>query len=111
MDDIKIAVEPKVPTVETLTADLNKALSQFAFTYLRLGDLMNHTQTMLRGARKMGASGDQVAVLAVDLDAVQKAFNMSVPVFSKGALPEVEQQAVNQMIEVIKSMKKPEPKQ
>lgn len=111
MDDIKIAVEPTAPTVETLTKELDNALSKFALTYLRLGDLMNRTQTLLRGARKMGASGNQVAVLAADIDALQKSYNQSVSVFSKGALPETEQHAVDKMIANIKNMRAQPPKQ
>lgn len=111
MDDIKIAVEPATPTVETLTAELNEALNRFALTYLRLGDMMSHIQSLLQGARTMGKSGEQVAVLAKDIESVKQAYNKSVAVFSKGALPATEQKAVDQMIAHIRNTRAQPPPQ
>jgi hypothetical protein len=87
---------------DDLKKQLEDALSAFALTYLRLGDLMTHTQTLLRSGRAMGKSGQQVAVLKDALTAVEKSYNYSVPAFTDGALSGQRKAAVARLVEEIK---------
>ena len=84
-------------------AELDKALHLFAISYLRLGDLMTHTQTLLKGVRPAGKSGNQLLVLTADIEALQKSYNMSVPAFTKDGLPPEGRAAVDALIQKIRT--------
>jgi len=93
--------EPEVPEVP-VEKQLEEALSQFAITYLRLGDLMTHVQALLTSARPMGKSGQQVAVLTSALEKVHRSFNQSAESFSPGSLRASQKKAVDMLITEIR---------
>ncbi len=97
--------DPKIDVARVDKTELDKALNLFAISYLRLGDLMTRTQSLLKGVRPAGRSGNQLLVLAADVEALQKSYNMSVPAFTENGLPPEGRAAVDALITQIRAPK------
>jgi len=78
----------------SLRTQLEEALAQFSTLYLGAARLMDSVQTVLKSARRTGASGQQMLVLRSALDEMLEVYRELLPTYNTPELtPEEKQKA------------------